>query len=355
MYKSRRKDGLGDTLKLYHNKTEEYNAAMTSFMDVLFYSCKTITEDGIEASAYKLNKSLFFVLNLPPLLDLQKSDYESILQKGITTASVRTLKERLTGDLAKILSVIRLVPIIYDTPEADLAKMHFSGAFGKGIPSPDTYDVECSLAVKVFDIEVYKRIRSSFTVEELEQIESSKGKYAVLQILTGYYINAYYDVVASILRKAGLHYMLLNRVHATVEEKLDWILQRLSGERYNMYLETDGSIPPSKTERMSLLTTKYCDKSIKADIARLLDEIRKDLKIGTKACSKRDFCNIVFVFTEYMTTGWKEQRYAPNRRLLALYYGIPEPTYKISECQKFEKTEDGKNLIRKIQAFCAKH
>ena len=355
MYKSRRKDGLGGIAKLYHNSTEEFIHEMQNFMDVLFYACKTITEDGIGASDYKLNKSLFFILNLSPLLDVQKSDYDAILQKGITTASVRALKETLTGDLAKLLSVIRTVPIAYDSPEADLAKLHFSGAFGKGVPNPNTYDVECSYAVKLFDIEVYKTIRSAFTVEELEKIESNEGKYAVLAILTGYYISAYYDVVANILRRAGLHYMLLIRTHSTVQDKLDWVFQRLTGEQYNMYLEVDGSIPPSKAERMNLLTTKYCDKSIRDDVVKLLDEIRKDLKIGTKACSKRDFCNIVFVFTGYMTKGWKESRYAPNRRLLALYYGIPEPTYKISECRKFERTEDGKNLIRKIQAFCAKH
>ena len=64
MYKSRRKDGLGDIAKLYHNHTEEFIHEMQNFMDVLFYACKTITEDGIGASDYKLNKSLFFILNL---------------------------------------------------------------------------------------------------------------------------------------------------------------------------------------------------------------------------------------------------------------------------------------------------
>ena len=96
-----------------------------------------------------------------------------------------------------------------------------------------------------------------------------------------------------------------------------------------------------------------CWKNQKA-IIKLLDGIGEDFQIGTKACSKKRFCEIVFVFTEYMDC-WEEPKFAPNRRLLARYYGINEPTYKISDCQKFEDSDEGKILIHKIQKFCAEH
>ena len=355
MQHSRRKDGLDGGFRLYHSATETFNAEMQSFIEVLTYVCNVITEEGVSMSEYKLNKSLFFLLNLQPLLEVQKADYDSFLQRGITTSVIISLKERLIKDLASVLKFVRNVPIIYDEPEAAIAKLHFNGAFGKGIPSPSNYDVECSRAVRSFDVETYRRIRSAFTVEDLEQVESNECKYSVVYILAGYYIDAYNSVVSRILQKAGLNYLLLSRAHANAEDKLDWILEGLTGEKYKMYLD-DGSIPPNKAERMSLLTKKYCDTKIKKEIVKLLDDIRKDFKIGTKACSKRDFCEIVFVFTKYMTTDlWRESRFAPNRHMLAKYYGIQEPTYKIKECKKFEKSEDGKNLIRKLQTFSEEH
>lgn len=353
MEKSRRKDGFNDVFRLYHNKTEEYNAEPWTFIEVLVRICQSITEKGRAMSDLSLNTWLYFVLNLMPYLDRLKSSYDSILFKGMTPTSIQKLKETLAGDIGKILKSINKVPILFDKPEEALAELHFNGAFGRGVPDPHSYDVECSLEAANFDIEVYKRIRSAFTVEELEQIDSREGKYAVLYILTGYYINAYYNVVARVLQRARLEYLLIPS-DAFVELKLDVLLRRLTGESYRMYVDAEGSIPPSKQERMSLLTKKFCKSTIKNDMGKFLDEIRKDFKIGTKACSKRDFANIVFVFTQYMDC-WNETHFATNRRLLSEYYGIPETKYKLSECRKFEKTEDGKNLIRKIQEFCANH
>lgn len=353
MQKSRRKDGFDDDLRLYHNKTEAYNAETWTFVEVVVRICQSIAEKGKSMSDLSLNKWLYFVLNLSPYLNRLKSSYEAILDKGLAPTVIQRLKGQLAGDIGKIVNAINKVPIMYNKPEEDLAELHFNGAFGRGLPDPHSYNVECSLEVANFDIEAYKQIRSAFTVEDLEQIESRDGKFSVLYILTGYYLNAYYNVVAQALQRAGLGF-ILPPADAFIELKLDVLLKRLTGDNYNMFVDAEESNPPSKQERMSLLTPKFCDRKIKNDMGKFLDEMRKDFKIGTKACSKRDFANIVFVFTQYMDC-WNESHFATNRKRLSEYYGIKETTYKISECRKFENTEDGKNLIRKIQDFCSKH
>ena len=355
-YSQKKEDLRYISTGLYSNLTDAYNAEMNSFIDILCGICKTVTEYDDAKHEYSLNKSLYFVLNMAPLLDMQRADYLSIIDKRVTKSQIETLKEQLAQDIAKVLSAIRRCPVMYDEPEEDIAKLHFNGAFGKGLPNPSDYNVECSPAVRGFNVDVYKRIRSAFTVQELIQIDSNSGKYAVLYILTGYYINEYYDVVTNALRKAGLQHIYAGfSTHRFIQDKLDWILMRLTNEHYDAYVDAEGYEPINMAAKKELLSKRFCSSKIQKDVIKLLDEIGKDFKIGTKACSKRRFCEIVYVIKEHMDC-WNEEKYVPSRHLLSRYYGFQqEPTYKISECRKFEQSEDGKILIHKIQKFCAEH
>ena len=355
--KHSRKKGFEDTFRLYKNDTADYNSDLdnSSFVNVMEYVCEAIARGGSEMGEISMNKALFFVLNLAPVFEKQGESYDGYLNNGITPHAIKSLKSKLAEDIAVLLNWIKKMPIMYDEPEAALAKLHFSGAFGKGVPDASSFDVECSDAFRNFDIEVYKRIRSAFTVEELREIESRVGKYSVLCILTGYYIDAYYKLIEKKMRRAGLQYLLPKFLtYSFIQEHYEYLLRSITMEDYKKYLDVDGCTTPSKAERLSLLSSEFCDSKIKKDVGNLLDEIRRDLKIGTKACSKKDFANIVFVFIKYLDC-WKQRHFAPSRFRLAKYYGIPEPTYKIKDCKEYEKSEDGKILIRKLQEFNEAH
>lgn len=339
-----------DTFTLTHNKTEEYNNEDYSFIDVLSSCCRLLTERKDKAGDVTINKWLYLILNLGPVLEKQETIYSNIIKGGITTQRVGKLKGMLCFDLGAVLKWISVAPIIYDEPEQDIAKLHFNGAFGLGLPDNSAYGYEPSWAVKAFDLGVYKQIRSAFTVEDLELIESRTMKLAVLYLLTGYYIDAYYKVVSSILRKAGLNYVI--SINGTQQDKLFEILKRLSHNRYKEYIEEYSLNPPSNNEKMYILDKSICNLKNRDKLIKFLESLIKECKIGTRACSKRDFVNIVYALSTKLSC-WKEKRFAPSKRVLSLFYGMQEPTYKVnvSDYSKYIETAEGKELLSRIEKF----
>lgn len=335
-------------LVITHSKTEEYNDENHSFVEVLSSCCRLITERKDDAGDKAINKWLYLILNLYPLFEQQESIYSVIIKDGNTASRIDKLKKQLCTDLGMVLKWINAAPIIYDKPEEDLAKLHFSGAFGWGIPDSSQYDFEPSWAVRDFNLEIYKKIRSAFTVEELEAIDSREMKLAVVHLLTGYYIDKYYKMVSSILRKAGLNYIV--NYNGTQEDKLSDLLIRLSHNRYKEYLEKGDVNPPSKNEKIGLLDKSICDRSKQKKLIKFLESLTDEMKIEMRSCSKRDFANIVYVLSQYLSC-WKEKRYATSKRVLSMFYGIPEPTYKISDPSDYIKTPEGKKLLTLIDKF----
>lgn len=334
---------------LPHSKTEEYNNLNLSFVEVLCSCCRLITERKDVAGDVTINKWLYFILNLQPLLQRQENEYLATIKNGNTESKIDKLKKQLCFDLGSILKWLSTAPIAYDKPEEDLAKLHFSGAFGRGVPDSSQYGFKPSWAVSVFDLNIYKQIRCAFSVEDLEHIESREMKLAVLYLLTGYYIDQYYQTVSSVLRTAGLNYVIT--YHGTQQDKLFDYLYRLSHNRYKEYLEDADVNPPSKTEKKLLINKNFCKLSKRDKLIKFLDSLTTEFKIGTRACSKRDFANIVFVLTEQLSC-WEEKRYATSKRTLSQFYGLAkEPTYKVSDCSAFLKTEDGKRLRKMIKKF----
>ena len=335
---------------LTHNKTEEYNDEYHPFVEVLSSCCRLLIERKDDAGDTAINKWLYLALNLSPVLEQQESEYSGIIRGVTTIQKVEKLKGQLCSDLKTVLKWISAAPIIYDKPEEDLAKLHFSGAFGRGIPDKSAYDYEPSWAVRIFDLNVYKQIRSSFTVEDLELIESREMKLAVLYLLTGYYIDAYYNVVSSILRKAGLNYVITT--HGTQQDKLMDILKRLSHNRYKEFIEDKGLNPPSKNEKKYILDKNFCNLKNRDELIKFLESLLEECKIGTRACSKRDFVNIVCALSTNLSC-WREKRFAPSKRVLSMFYGIQEPTYKVNarDYSAFVNTTEGKTLLSRIERF----
>lgn len=333
---------------LTHSKTEQYNHENLLFVDVLSACCRLVTERREDVADLALNKWLYLILNLSPVLEQQESIYAGIIKGGNTAARIEKLKVQLSKDISSVLMRLRYAPIIYDQPEEDLAKLHFNGAFGRGIPDWTTYDYEPSWAVRSFKQEVYQKIRSAFTVEELELIEQRDTKLAVVYLLTGYYINEYYKAVASVLRKAGLNYLL--NFNGTQQDKLEEILRQLTRSRYKEYLQDGDVNPPSPNEKTQILSKKVCTLSCRSKLIKFLDSLTEEFKIGTRACSKRDFANIVYVLMDNLSC-WKEKRFATSKRILSMYYGVQEPQYKVSDCDEFLRTDEGKKLQSMIDKF----
>ena len=338
-------------LYITHNKTEEYNHENLSFVEILSACCRLITERKDNAGDNAINKWLYLILNLSPILERQESSYLEIIKGGITPAKIDKLKERLCYDLGTVLKWVSATPIVYDKPEEDLAKLHFNGAFGQGIPDKNSYGFRVSWATDVFDLSVYKQIRSAFTVEELELIESKEKKLSVLYILTGYYIDKYCETVSSILRQAGLN----NNVYfgGTQQEKLYEFLFRLSRDRFNEFLVADGVTPPTKEGKKLILDKAFCDRSKQEKLIKFLDSLVSEFKIGTRACKKGRFARIAYTLARDLSC-WKEKRYAPSKKALSDFYGLPlAPTYKINESDysEFIKSPEGKKLRNLIKKF----
>lgn len=335
----------------------DYNGMLEQFdfLSLICNGCLIIIEKGEslkeDGEKRTLAQWLYFLLNCPPKAKAFKLSYDDMFEKQGHEPLRQSLYQRIINkELRQVLPIVHGFNMIYGTPEIDIAEMHFSGAIGLDRKRPEDYK-SCSLLTKQFDFNAYKQIRAASTVDELMAVESTDTKYSFLHILIGHYIDWYARLLTDVITKANFGILIKDVIDP--EARIESIIEKVTTrDELKTFL-------PNTKQRVNASIKKhllkdYCKQGVLSDLSQMLYEIEKQFKIGTKACSKKEFAQIAWVIKEYCRV-LKITKYKPCKAMLTNYYGVPSSEYKIRDASDFLKTPDGRSLRKKIETFCSEH
>lgn len=201
-----------------------------------------------------------------------------------------------------------------------------------------------------FDFDVYRMTKC---VSQLSEMNSIKG-YSTKMILLQYYLeNAIYEIFEGVYKVLNSFNVIDNNKHKTLNRIQDLfnIVPHIISICVNDEPEELTNI--SDTEKAKLLR-KYCIvfPSLEKNLEHLigvLDKMKDWYKIPHR-CNKKTFAvftYILFKHKNYLKIKSTElNTYTRFRKVMCLYYGMPEPSYKINDIKELAKDEE--------RSFCYK-